>query len=207
MAAPSMNVGQLLKTLKNQGFTVKETSDGYVVIGPEGTSASFHASMVGNPANRTWENTWAELRKLGVKTKQELTEETSRRKRAAQAAAKAAGPYPCPECDFEATTPGGLGAHRNKAHGFVSARAKWHSGTVANGKVRGGRVRISHMEPADKRVKAKRLLENAERQMEQLAATHRELTELFNEVYEENTERGARLKKMEGALDKALEAL
>ena len=57
---------QLVKELREQGFKLERTSDGWLVENPTtGQLYSYHESQVGNGANRSWANTQKELERIG----------------------------------------------------------------------------------------------------------------------------------------------
>lgn len=132
----------------------------------------------------------------------------------------------CPDCGATANSKGvpfpdlpAVKKHRAHVHGVRSTtrssernnaardRRRAQAKASASGRPSAGAVTTSHVEPADKRVSAQRLVAAIEQAADQLVRAAGQLAVLFSEQHEELSDTKARLRKIEQALGKAVDLI
>lgn len=61
-----VDVREVLRRAKNQGFGIKQTKNGFMLLSPAGDRYAFHPSMLDRRANRSQANVLAGLRRIGL---------------------------------------------------------------------------------------------------------------------------------------------
>jgi len=189
----------LIKALRDQGFQVEETSDGYRVSSDKG-STTFHPSSL-DAAPGIYQQVVAKLRRIGFVEPNDFKLQQIAAKREArlerERVEREAGPYVCEDCGEE--------------YPYIRSRAR-HQSSARHGTYRDTplilptttKPKVKH-EPDE--LKAKRLVRKLKEQIAAVNHTTDELISLVEPLEESNHKMREKLKRLEGVVGKLVEEI
>lgn len=192
----------LVKELENQDFRVESTKDGYKVF-PKSEDLKpvfFHASTL-EKSPRAYNNVWTQLRRIGVTEPEEVkkarAEAGKTRRRKADEEEKAAGPYVCEDCGYEAP--------------FKRSRAR-HQQAQRHGPYKERDIRLPEkktkpVKHVKQELQAKKLIRSIKSHVAALNSDVDELVQLVEPMEEELHTLRSKLKKVEYYFEKGIDQL